>query len=178
MTVKIKVEVPTLDELAPAVRRCAEAPGEGKHPPLLRDAELQAGSPPPEPGIYVWSDPHGAVLYIGCGAGKTTNLVTRLQKWNDLLADYDPLGDWWGLSVVHFVKEHQGRPRWARATDKDAAEEAERRLIEWHRTRVGIAPLAVGWEAKKGSPRERGEIWAQALWDETVAGRTADPRVR
>lgn len=50
-------------------------------------------------------------------------------------------------------------------TDTHAeAQQLERRLIEWHRTCVGTAPILVGWNAKEGSPRAAAERWAQQLW--------------
>lgn len=182
MTERIAVEVPTLDDLAPALRRCAEpeVTDEGEQPALLRDAELRDGPAPHEPGIYVWSAPRGAVVYIGRAAGRKHpgDLAKRLNDELSWVEDYDPRGNDWKASFVHVVSSHQARPRWARATSNEAAVEAERRLIEWHRARVGIGPVAVGWDAKANSPQGRARAWARALWDETIAGSAADSRVR
>jgi hypothetical protein len=56
--------------------------------------------------------------------------------------------------------------RWIPTADADDAKTLERRLIEWHRTCVGIAPVIVGWEAKAGSPRGLAETWARVLWNQ------------
>lgn len=172
----VAVTVPTLDELAPAVRRCAEPDAADGHPALLVDAELQAAELPREPGLYVWSDPQGAVLYIGRAAGETRDLAIRVGEELSLVEGYDPVGDRWEVSVVHMLHVHQARPRWARASSAEAAKEAERRLIEWHRALVGIAPVAVGWDVAAGSHQGRAQEWAHALWDETIAGSPADQR--
>lgn len=177
MPTTIALELPTLEEVAAAVRRCAETEPSGEleglaGEALLPEGVLQDGDPPREPGIYVWSDPHGAVLYIG----RAVDLSRRLGDELDWVRGYDPVGDRWEVSVVHLLAVHQARPRWARASSGPAAEEAERRLIEWHRALVGIAPVAVGWDVKVGSHQGRAQSWARTLWDEAVAGSSTDPR--
>jgi hypothetical protein len=62
------------------------------------------------------------------------------------------------------LKIHHARPQWLTTSDHDEALLLERRLIEWHRVRVGIAPIVTGWEAKVGSKREDAERWARVLW--------------
>lgn len=72
------------------------------------------------------------------------------------------------------LKVHAATVSWIVTADKAGALLLERRLIEWHRTCVGMAPLVVGWEAKAerrddGKPHGRfaaAERWARALWIE------------
>lgn len=66
------------------------------------------------------------------------------------------------------LKIHDADVQWVVTEDYAEAELLERRLIEWHRACTGIAPLAVGWNAKKGSPREAGEQWARGSVDSGV----------
>jgi hypothetical protein len=62
------------------------------------------------------------------------------------------------------LKQHHGTVRWLSTVDHTDAKMLERRLIEWHRTCVGIAPLVTGWEAKAETPRGLAEEWSRNLW--------------
>lgn len=115
---------------------------------------------PRKPGVYVW-DTDGAVLYIGSAA----SLYKRLTDYAKWLAGYKP-NERWEVSVIHMLKIHRSTVRWVQTTHHAEAMRLERRLIEWHRASVGIAPLVVGWEAKAGSPRADAERWAQGLWNQ------------
>lgn len=68
--------------------------------------------------------------------------------------------------VIHMLKLHEASVQWIITADSDEALELERRLIEWHRTCVAMAPLMVGWESKEGR-RHRSEEWARDLWRRT-----------
>jgi len=147
MPIAVSVDVLTVDELGPAV---------SAH--FGSQRLFTSGPPPDSSGAYVWSsDP--AVLYIGSAA----SLARRLGDYRKWIAGYDPESDW-EVSVVHMLKVHQADVQWVTTSSHDQAKELERRLIEWHRACVGIAPLVVGWEAKADSPREAAERWARKLW--------------
>jgi hypothetical protein len=143
----LAVDVLSLEELAPALNEHFGSP-----------RIFEVGEPPIRPGVYIWSR-NDAVLYIGSAASLTRRL-TDYQRW---INGYDPdLA--WEVSVVHMLKIHHARPQWLTTSDHDEALLLERRLIEWHRVRVGIAPIVTGWEAKVGSKREDAERWARVLW--------------
>lgn len=134
---------------------------------LMIDSAWQDGQPAPEsPGVYVWAA-SGLVVYVGEGE----SLAARLGRERRLRNGYEPAGDRWEVSVVHMLRVYRAEPLWARATDAAAAVTVERRLIEWHRACVGIAPLARGWDTKAGSPRADAEEWARKRWN-------TDPRRR
>jgi GIY-YIG catalytic domain len=147
MPKSVAVDVLSLQELAPAL---IEHFGEPR--------AFELGVPPGEPGIYVWSS-EDAVLYVGSAA----SLARRLTDYRRWIDGYDPETDW-EVSVVHMLKTHHARSQWLTTSNHDEALKLERRLIEWHRARVGIAPIVTGWEAKAGSGREEAERWARAIW--------------
>lgn len=135
MTTRLAFDVLTVDELTPALE---EAPAAG---PLV------AGKLPDElpdaPGVYVWVVPTtDAVAYIGSAAP----LAKRVGDELNWIRDYDP-ADQWGVSVIHLLKHLRAKPRWAVTDSHEKAVDVERKLIEWHRARVGCAPLLVGWDA-------------------------------
>lgn len=68
---------------------------------------------------------------------------------------------------MHMLTVHQASVQWITTSSHEAALDLERRLIEWHRACVGIAPPVVGWEAKRESPRQAAENWARDLWRQT-----------
>jgi hypothetical protein len=147
MTASISVEVLTVDELRPVI---------ADHFGSVRN--FTSGPPPADPGVYVWSADRG-VLYIG----KAAALTQRIGYEASLISAHDPVSAW-QVSVIHMLKVHSATVEWMTTTDLADAELLERRLIEWHRTCVGMAPLVVGWEAKPNSPRKAAELWAQELW--------------
>lgn len=175
----LEVQVPFVDELAPAVARCAVVEDDQLGGvPLLLDQTLHQQPQPGVPGVYVWSTPQDQVDYIGVAK----DLDYRLGRESGWVRGYDPDGDRWEVSVVHMLKVHGARPGWVRASSWEAAQEVERRLIEWHRALVGMAPIAVGWDVKASSIRGRAQSWAQHLWREAfpagipaAAGRAAGP---
>jgi hypothetical protein len=147
MTATISVQVLTVDELLPAVT---------EH--FGSEHTFMADSLPQLPGIYVWST-DDRVLYIGSAA----SLAGRVGDEKGWIAGHKP-DEQWEVTVVHMLKIYNATVRWIPTTDHADAVLLERRLIEWHRACTGLAPLVVGWEAKKGSPRKTGEQWAQELW--------------
>lgn len=143
---------------------------------LMEDSAWREDVPAPQvPGVYVWAA-SGLVVYVG----KAESLAARLGYEQRLRDGYEPAGDRWEVSVVHMLRVYRARPMWARANTAADALEVERRLIEWHRACVGIAPLAVGWDTKPGSPREHAETMARELWNLDPAARpsTAGERFR
>ena len=148
MPTPISVQVLTIDELQPAV---VEHFGSAR--------AFQADLLPRLPGAYVWSA-DGRVLYIGSAA----SLAKRVGDEKYWIAGHEP-DEAWEVSVVHTLRIHDATVQWVVTEDYADAQLLERRLIEWHRACTGIAPLAVGWNAKKGSPREAGQQWARALWN-------------
>lgn len=147
MPVPVATDVLTVAELAPVF---SEHFGEPR--------TLTTGTPPASPGVYVWSQ-DGAVLYVGSAAA----LARRLGNYQRWIDGYNPDSDW-EVSVVHMLKVHNAVPQWISTSTHENALELERRLIEWHRACVGIAPIVTGWEAKAGSRREEAERWARQLW--------------
>lgn len=136
---------------------------------LMKDSAWREDVPAPqEPGVYVWAA-SGLVVYVG----KAGSLADRLGYEQRLRDGYEPAGDRWEVSVVHMLRVYRAKPMWARAwaRDPEAALKVERRLIEWHRACVGIAPLAIGWDTKPGSPREQAETMARELWNLDPAAR-------
>ncbi|RKF24654.1 GIY-YIG nuclease family protein [Micromonospora globbae] len=152
MTALVSVEVLEVIELAPALERHFGAARSWNH-----------GTRPAEPGVYVWSV-QGGVLYIGSAA----SLARRLADYDDWIVKYDP-EDRWEVSVVHMLKTLGATVGWLPTIDYADALVLESRLIEWHRAKVGIAPIVVGWEAKKESRRERSQTWARNLWNDQQA---------
>jgi hypothetical protein len=153
MGMDLIIKVLHITELLPALRE--HFAGTQDAPQEFTQGQIRPGSP----GVYVWTDPRGAVLYIGCALC----LSARIQDQEGWVDEYIP-AERWTLSVIHMFKEHQAQVSWVETPDHDQALELERRLIEWHRAETGVAPPAVGWECKPGSRRERAQIWAQALW--------------
>lgn len=147
VTATINVQVLTIDELLPAL---------AKH--FGSESAFAAEPLPKLPGVYVWSA-DGRVLYIG----SASSLARRVGDERWWIAGHEP-EEQWAVTVVHMLKIYNATVQWVATTDHADAVLLERRLIEWHRTCTGMAPLVVGWEAKKGSPREVGEQWAQELW--------------
>lgn len=147
MTATISVQVLTVDELLPAV---AEHFGS--------ESDFIASPLPELPGVYVWST-DGRVLYVGSAA----SLAKRVgdEKW--WIAGHEP-DEQWEVTVIHMLKIYNATVQWVTTPDHADALLLERRLIEWHRACTGTAPLIVGWEAKKESPRRAGEQWARELW--------------
>ena len=148
MTATINVQVLTVDELLPAV---AEHFGS--------DSAFTSDPLPELPGVYVWSA-DSRVLYLGSAA----SLAKRVGDEKSWIAGHEP-DEQWAVTVVHTLKIYNATVQWVATADHTDAVLLERRLIEWHRTCTGMAPLVVGWEAKKGSPRKAGEQWAQELWN-------------
>jgi len=148
MAADITVQVLTLDELEPAITRHF---GSGR--------SFAFGTLPSDPGVYVWTS-DGRVVYIG----SAKSLSRRVGDEQDMVQAYDPATEW-HYSVIYVLKVHGAQVGWVTTTDHADAELLERRLIEWHRACVGIAPVAVGWDAKKDSPRLKAEKWARELWD-------------
>jgi hypothetical protein len=146
----------TVAELAPALQR---------H--LGTAVAWRDGPAPAAPGVYVWSA-RGAVLYIGSAA----SLARRLADYDGWIAGYDPQ-ERWEVSVIHMLKTHGADVSWIPTLDYDDALILESRLIEWHRAAVGIAPVVVGWEAKKKSRRAASQTWAQSLWNDQPASSDA-----
>jgi len=132
--------------------------------------DFSTGAAPRKPGAYVWSCGEGTVLYIGSAA----RLAERLGDYRRWISGYDP-GSMWEVSVVHMLKRYEAEPRWVQTADHGDALLLERRLIEWHRACVGIAPIVAGWEAKRGSARMRAEQWARDLWGATLGAQLATP---
>ncbi len=117
---------------------------------------------PAEPGVYVWyTDADRKVLYIGSGA----DLSERIGRERRLLS-FDPEHDW-AESVLYLLRMRAAEVAWVTVETHDEAKLLERRLIEWHRASVGVAPLAYGWEEKSGSLRDAGQTWARHLWNRT-----------
>lgn len=115
--------------------------------------------PPSGPGVYVWATPDDAVAYIGSAA----SLATRLGRERSWIDGHDPETEW-EVTVVHMLKRLSAMPHWYERPSHADAVELERRLIEWHRALTGVAPIIVGWDAKKGSPTSSARRWAQQLW--------------
>jgi hypothetical protein len=135
MVADITVQVLTLDELEPAVTY---------HFGSARVFEF--GTLPSRPGVYVWfSD--SRVVYIG----SAKSLSQRAGWEQGEVKSYEPATEW-HYSVIHALKIQNAQVGWITTSDHSDAELLERRLIEWHRTCTGIAPIAVGWDAKKDSP--------------------------
>ncbi|MFD7621674.1 hypothetical protein [Streptomyces sp. NPDC059802] len=153
MHMDLIIKVLHITGLLPALR--AHFAGAQEAPQEFTQGAIRPGSP----GVYVWSDPRGAVLYIGCAVC----LSARIRDQEGWVDQYVP-AERWTLSVIHMFKEHQAQVSWVETADHEEALELERRLIEWHRAETGVAPPAVGWECKPGSRRERAQLWAQDLW--------------
>ncbi|WP_238005913.1 hypothetical protein KZZ52_41905 [Dactylosporangium sp. AC04546] len=159
MTTHVTIEVLTVEELAPALAKhfCAQPPA------------WQSGPAPAVPGTYVWTaqasgEAPEAVLYIGSAA----SLHRRLSNYAGWIDGYDP-EEGWEVSVIHLLKQSGAVVRWLPTTDHAEALILESRLIEWHRTEVGIAPIVTGWNAKKRSRREESQTWARDLWNERAS---------
>lgn len=160
MSADLVVEVLTVEELEDAV--AVHDSEQGREPGCFRSDE-----PPAEPGVYVWStESNRKVLYIGSAA----NLNKRIGQESQWLS-FDPNHDW-AESVLYVLKRRDAEVAWVATDTHEEAKQLERRLIEWHRAAVGIAPLAYGWEEKSGSFREAGQVWARDLWNQTRADRT------
>lgn len=102
------------------------------------------------------------MLYIG----KASSLAVRLGYEQAEVTAHNPATDW-HYTVIHMLKLHAATVGWIVTADEADATLLERRLIEWHRACVGMAPLVVGWEAKDdGKPHGRfaAEQWARTLW--------------
>ncbi|MFF9436395.1 GIY-YIG nuclease family protein [Streptomyces sp. NPDC014735] len=155
MAIDLTISVLTVPDLEPALRGHFSADATRGAPWLFS----QHREVPSDPGVYVWADPRGAVLYIGSAA----SLRQRLGREQGWVSAYEP-AESWAVSVVHMLKHHQAEAWWVPTADLFEARELERRLIEWHRAVTGNAPPAAGWDAKKGSLRERAQSWAQGLW--------------
>ena len=151
MPKSVTVDVLSLQELTPALE---------DHFGIPRNFER--GEPPAGPGIYIWASDDDAVLYVGSAA----SLARRLADYRRWIEGYDP-DSGWEVSVVHMLKLHRARSQWLTTEDHREALTLERRLLEWHRACVGIAPIVTGWEAKAGSGREEAEHWARRLWIRT-----------
>ncbi|MCX4783908.1 MULTISPECIES: GIY-YIG nuclease family protein [unclassified Streptomyces] len=154
MPIDLTIAVLTVPELTPALNAHFAAPPQACTPEFSR-----CPVPPGAPGVYVWADPRGAVIYIGSAA----SLRRRLGSERAWVTQYEP-AETWAVSVIHMLKSHTSEVWWVEAVDLADARALERRLIEWHRVQTGSAPPAVGWEAKKASLRERAQLWAQELW--------------
>jgi hypothetical protein len=154
MPAVVPVEVLTVEELGSAIRKHFR--------PELRSL-ASGGMFPDAPGVYVWSSAN-RVLYIGMAR----SLAVRLGEEQEWLDAFDPALEW-HYSVIHLLKVHAATVGWIVTKDEADAAILERRLIEWHRACVGIAPLAVGWESRENDkPHSRfsGELWARELWHE------------
>ncbi|WP_152523113.1 hypothetical protein [Nocardiopsis potens] len=147
MPVPLSVQILTVDELLPAAAEHFGSECTFRTEPL-----------PMAPGVYVWSTDR-RVLYIG----SAKSLAARVGDEKGWIAGYAP-DDYWEVSVVHMLTVYSATVQWIATADHEGAVLLERRLIEWHRACVGMAPLVVGWEAKEGSPRKAAEQWAQRLW--------------
>ncbi len=159
MPTEISISVLTVEDLEPAVTKHFRGV---PHP--FTSTEVF----PEEPGVYVWSAAR-RVLYIG----KADSLASRLGYERGEVAAHNPLTHW-HCSVIHLLKLHEATVEWVTTANKTDSLLLERRLIEWHRACVGIAPLAVGWEAKDhGKPHGRyaAEQWAQKLWNDKLGKR-------
>jgi len=160
MPADLTVSVLTVEELEVAVAAHAEEHGGGR-------GFTSDGDVPAEPGVYVWSTgPERKVLYIGSAA----DLSERIGNEREWLL-FDPDHDW-AESVLYVLRRKDAKVAWVTVETHDKAKLFERRLIEWHRASVGIAPLAYGWEEKSGSLREAGQTWARDLWNKTRTDRT------
>ncbi|MFG2211002.1 GIY-YIG nuclease family protein [Streptomyces sp. NPDC048638] len=153
MHMDLVIKVLHISGLVPALREHFE--GVPDAPQQFTQGAIRPGAP----GVYVWTDPRGAVLYIGC----TVCLSARIGDQEGWVDEYIP-AERWTLSVIHMFKEHHAQVSWVETTDHEEALELERLLIEWHRAETGVAPPAVGWDCKPGSRRERAQLRAQALW--------------
>jgi hypothetical protein len=121
--------------------------------------QLSSGREFPDlPGVYIWSS-NRRVMYVGMGS----SLTIRLGYEQFEVDAHDPVENW-HYSVIHMLRLHGATVEWITTADTEEALELERRLIEWHRTCVGMASLVVGWESKEGSRRQRSEEWARDLW--------------
>jgi hypothetical protein len=147
MPSQVAIDVCTVMELAPAL---------SEHFGTSR--ALTKGAPPIGPGVYVWSR-EDAVLYVGSAA----SLLRRLADYQRWIDGYDPDSSW-QVSVVHMLRTQDATVQWVITGSHGDALTLERRLIEWHRACVGVAPIVTGWEAKTGSPRAYAERWARVLW--------------
>jgi hypothetical protein len=67
------------------------------------------------------------------------------EKW--WIAGHEPDSQW-EVTVIHMLKIYNAMVQWVATPDHADALLLERRLIEWHRACTGMAPPAVGWEAK------------------------------
>jgi hypothetical protein len=156
MTTHVTIEVLAVEELAPALTKhfCAQPPA------------WQSGPAPATPGTYVWTtrasgEAAGAVLYIRSAA----SLQRMLADYAGWIDGYDP-EERWEVSAIHMLKQSRALVRWLPTADHAEALILESRLIEWHRTEVGIALIVTGWNAKKRSRREESQTWARDLWIE------------
>ncbi|MEV6377763.1 hypothetical protein [Micromonospora musae] len=149
MTALISITVLEVAEFAPALRHHFGTARTWRHGPPLA-----------APGVYVWAA-KGAVLYIGSAA----SLADRLAGYHGWITKYNP-EERWEVSVIHMLKTHGANVCWLPTIDHPDALLLESRLIEWHRAKVGIAPVVVGWEAKTKSRRAAAETWARNLWND------------
>lgn len=163
MPADLTFPVLTVDELEGAV--AVHERDEGREPGcFMSGVDVPAG-----PGVYVWyTDTDRKVLYIGSGA----DLSKRIGEERRLLS-FDPDCDW-AESVLYVLKRRDAEVAWVTVETHDEAKLLERRLIEWHRASVGIAPLAYGWEEKSGSLREAGQVWARDHWNKMRTDQTCD----
>jgi hypothetical protein len=147
MPVAVSLDVLTIAEFAPALVAHFGS-----------EQAFSVGPPPAAPGVYAWSSGQ-PVLYVG----SAVSLAKRLGNYQRWIAGYDPDSSW-EVTVVHMLKVHQASVQWITTSSHEEALELERRLIEWHRACVGMAPPVVGWEAKRESKRAVAENWARDLW--------------
>ncbi|MBS2532578.1 hypothetical protein KGQ20_07315 [Catenulispora sp. NF23] len=151
MPASITIDVQLIEETAPALLKHFGQP-----------KAWESGPPPNAHGVYCWTSDR-RILYIGKGEP----LSKRLAYQADIDA-HDPVSDW-AVSVIHMLKRFNATLQWIATSDEGEAALLERRLIEWHRACTGIAPIVVGWDAKKGTQRYAAEQWARDLYNEGVA---------
>jgi len=166
MTASITFAVLQLEQLLPAVRVHFAAPG------TVVPEFSTSSDRPKTAGVYVWcTGEDRAVLYIGSAAQLSRRLEDE-ARWVD---EHQP-DSGWAPSVIHFLQQRRATPFWLPTTDLADARLLERRLIEWHRTTVGCAPLLTGWAPKPGSDQHEAVDWARHIWNtDAVLHRSWDP---
>jgi hypothetical protein len=105
------------------------------------------------------------VVYIG---RHRTSLRRRVEGERRDAERHNPETHWIA-SVIHTIKLHNATCCWIETRDADEAALLEKRLIEWHRACTNIAPLAVGWASKSGTPQGEARAWARDLWNRNFA---------